>query len=186
MNPLNPDTDGDQMPDGWEFTYLSVMNPISDDSSGDADGDGVTNRQEYWNNSDPSDSSDPSLVLFFDGAICDSANKFTTGIDFHWVDSLSATTYELYRTKNDYSKYVTGSKYYQDSGAACFGVNNGPDECYDDWRIDVGPAGPPAPYQPRDNWFYVKTNDGRKSNVIGVNSNSCSVVITDYPPPLLP
>ncbi len=44
-NPLMADTDGDGMPDGWEL--LHGLNPLVDDSAGDADSDSLSNVQEY-------------------------------------------------------------------------------------------------------------------------------------------
>jgi hypothetical protein len=52
-NPCSPDTDGDQMPDGWEVQYK--LNPLLDDASEDADGDGYSNLKEYRGGSDPTD-----------------------------------------------------------------------------------------------------------------------------------
>jgi hypothetical protein len=52
-NPCDPDTDDDQMPDGWEVDYN--LNPLVDDASEDADGDGYTNLEEYMEGSDPRD-----------------------------------------------------------------------------------------------------------------------------------
>jgi hypothetical protein len=54
-DPLNPDTDGDTMPDGWEladwYYYASsphILNPLdASDASGDPDADGLSNVQEY-------------------------------------------------------------------------------------------------------------------------------------------
>jgi len=61
----NPDTDGDFMPDGWEYQYSSMagtsslmmaaaaaptigyLNPLVADAAGDLDGDGVNNLNEY-------------------------------------------------------------------------------------------------------------------------------------------
>jgi hypothetical protein len=44
-DPNDPDTDDDGMPDGWELQFS--LDPLTDDSSGDPDGDGLTNVQEY-------------------------------------------------------------------------------------------------------------------------------------------
>ena len=45
-DPLNPDSDGDGMPDGWEVTH--GLNPLDGaDATQDADGDGLSNLQEY-------------------------------------------------------------------------------------------------------------------------------------------
>ncbi len=46
IDPLNPDTDGDGMPDGWELSYN--LNPKYDDSTDDDDIDGLTCVQEYY------------------------------------------------------------------------------------------------------------------------------------------
>ena len=47
----NPDTDGDEMPDGWEVTQ--GLNPSVGDGAADADGDGLTNWIEWLAGSDP-------------------------------------------------------------------------------------------------------------------------------------
>ena len=52
-NPTEPDTDGDQMPDGWEVTYN--LDPTSDDAGDDPDQDGFTNLQEYNAGTNPQD-----------------------------------------------------------------------------------------------------------------------------------
>jgi hypothetical protein len=53
-DPNNPDTDGDDMFDGWEVTY--GLDPLDDnDASVDLDGDGFTNLQEYQRGTDPGD-----------------------------------------------------------------------------------------------------------------------------------
>jgi len=46
------DSDGDDMPDKWEIQY--ALNPLFDDSAFDLDGDGITNMEEYLNDTDPS------------------------------------------------------------------------------------------------------------------------------------
>ena len=51
-DPRKPDTDGDGMPDGWEYDYQ--QNPRSSgDRDADLDHDGLTNIQEYGNGTDP-------------------------------------------------------------------------------------------------------------------------------------
>jgi hypothetical protein len=47
------DSDGDLMPDGWEYTYM--LDPFTDDSGDDNDGDGVSNFDEYINGTNPQD-----------------------------------------------------------------------------------------------------------------------------------
>ncbi len=67
--PGNPDTDGDGMPDGWEFQYgFNPLNPA--DGSSDYDGDGVSNAVEYLQGRDPTKdavadlNNDVNLVVF--------------------------------------------------------------------------------------------------------------------------
>ena len=52
-NPCDQDTDDDQMPDGWEVQ--NNLNPLVDDASEDADGDGYSNLEEFRGRSDPTD-----------------------------------------------------------------------------------------------------------------------------------
>ncbi len=48
---LNPDTDNDGIPDGWE--YYNDCDPLDNDSQFDPDNDGLTNIQEYHAGTDP-------------------------------------------------------------------------------------------------------------------------------------
>jgi alpha-tubulin suppressor-like RCC1 family protein len=48
----NHSGDGDSMPDWWEWKFLKTL---SGNDSGDADGDGVSNQQEYLNGTNPRD-----------------------------------------------------------------------------------------------------------------------------------
>lgn len=47
------DSDEDLMPDGWEYTYM--LDPFTDDSGDDNDGDEVINLDECLNGTDPQD-----------------------------------------------------------------------------------------------------------------------------------
>ena len=76
-DPLDPDTDGDGLPDGWEVRYgldplegnvgtrslrtgLMVTNPVHG-AEGDPDGDGFSNLQELINGTNPRVFDDPGL-----------------------------------------------------------------------------------------------------------------------------
>ncbi|HEO72324.1 MAG TPA: carboxypeptidase regulatory-like domain-containing protein [Candidatus Hydrogenedentes bacterium] len=62
-NPRNPDTDYDGMPDGWEVDNgLDPLDPR--DAKWDADGDGISNYQEFLDETDPQDATDPRPVYF--------------------------------------------------------------------------------------------------------------------------
>ncbi|QHI70825.1 S8 family serine peptidase [Tichowtungia aerotolerans] len=52
-DPLDPDTDGDGMDDGWELD--KGFNPLVNDADADADDDGLTNLEEYNRGTDPQD-----------------------------------------------------------------------------------------------------------------------------------
>jgi len=59
----NPDSDGDEIPDGWEVQYGS--SPLIADSNLDSDADGYTNLQEYQAGTDPTDNASTPSVLGF-------------------------------------------------------------------------------------------------------------------------
>ena len=53
----NPDTDNDGLPDSWENNYFGGL---SQTASGDYDGDGYSNLEEYNDGTDPTDATDPA------------------------------------------------------------------------------------------------------------------------------
>ena len=53
INPSESDQDSDQMPDLWEIVH--GMNPAQNDADLDADGDGLSNRDEYLAETDPNE-----------------------------------------------------------------------------------------------------------------------------------
>lgn len=54
----DPDIDGDGLPDVWETRYFGDLRR---DGSGDYDGDGSTDREEYLNNTDPTIANLPAM-----------------------------------------------------------------------------------------------------------------------------
>jgi len=55
-DPVNPDSDSDGMPDGWEIN--NELNPLVDDAKEDPDNDGYTNVEEYKGGTNPHDFGD--------------------------------------------------------------------------------------------------------------------------------
>ncbi len=56
-SPINIDSDADEMPDGWEVTYMPSLNPTNAaDALWDSDGDGLTNKFEYIYGCNPTNS----------------------------------------------------------------------------------------------------------------------------------
>jgi PKD repeat protein len=81
-DPNDPDSDDDQMPDGWEVdNYLDPNDSTGDNGAdGDADGDGYTNLEEYEGGTDPQDENSwPPTAAF--SASATSGNRPLT-VDF--------------------------------------------------------------------------------------------------------
>jgi len=62
-DPQNPDTDQDQMDDGWEINHGT--DPLVDDSGGDLDGDGISNIDEYNGITPPGNDSPVPPILSY-------------------------------------------------------------------------------------------------------------------------
>ena len=60
-DPLDPDTDGDGMDDGWEVQHGLL--PLTDDAGEDPDGDGFTNLEEWETGTDPRDPASRLQIL---------------------------------------------------------------------------------------------------------------------------
>ncbi|MCX6875418.1 MAG: hypothetical protein NTW21_16670 [Verrucomicrobia bacterium] len=76
---IGADTDGDGMPDWWEKQF--GLDPNTDDAAADADGDGLTNLQEFQ-----SHATDPK-VADTDGDGLDDGREFTAGSNPLLVDT---------------------------------------------------------------------------------------------------
>jgi PKD repeat protein len=93
-DPNDPDTDNDQMPDGWEvYNGLDPTDATGDNGAdGDPDGDGYTNLEEYSGGSDPQDENSwPPTAAF--SASATSGNR-PLAVDFTDESTDSITSWE--------------------------------------------------------------------------------------------
>ena len=83
-DPCGQDTDGDGMDDGWEVSYiLCGIDPLTDDSAADADGDGDSNLEEYTLGTDPCEGYLPDI----DGDGLDNSLEISIGTDPNDADT---------------------------------------------------------------------------------------------------
>ncbi|NEP77055.1 MAG: hypothetical protein F6K39_02065 [Okeania sp. SIO3B3] len=78
-DPTKADTDGDTMPDNWEVTF--GLNPLANDAELDADGDQLTNVQEYLAFTNPQDSTNTLNDVDEDG--------LPDGWEWQWFGNLN-------------------------------------------------------------------------------------------------
>lgn len=88
-SPVNPDSDGDEMPDGWEVT--SGLDPLSGDAYADKDGDGSPNLDEYIAGTGAADPSSRLQIT--------SVSVFPTHLAFTW-DSVTQRFYSVMTSTN--------------------------------------------------------------------------------------
>ncbi|AZQ85697.1 hypothetical protein EKO29_17865 [Colwellia sp. Arc7-635] len=105
-NPLNNDSDGDGMTDGWEV--INGLNLLDEyDAFLDADGDGVSNFDEYIESTNPHDeSSKPSIIetllISFEDAVIPDNWVADQALDSDWGIS------GVESTEGDYSIFSSG------------------------------------------------------------------------------
>lgn len=106
----NPDDDGDGLPDSWEMQYFGTLAFGPND---DPDGDGITNRQEFLegtnpNSRDPAPSIVPSVT----------AQGDLSSVRLSWTTVLSARSYNIY--------WSTSSGVTKDTGTKISGIKGPP------------------------------------------------------------
>jgi hypothetical protein len=83
MGKVRADSDGDSLPDGWEYTHFGGATNAT--AGADPDGDGFNNLQEYLAGTDPRNS---ASVLAITGIQCDGQ-----GVRVDWKGGVLATQY---------------------------------------------------------------------------------------------
>ena len=128
-NPNNIDTDGDELPDLWEVSNnLDLLN--SSDALFDADGDLVSNIDEYLENTDPNDASSlPIILVDFIESFEEASLPVDWGIDdsknSSWGISQINTSdgeYSIFSSGEsaiEYSAYFTGNTMMFDVQSYC-------------------------------------------------------------------
>jgi len=97
-DPNNADTDSDAVPDGWEIS--NNLNPLLDDAAVDADGDGLTNLEEFLLQRDPQDALDPPHDVYADVLYGnDQTGDGSAGAPWRTI-SFAMTSIEPYATIN--------------------------------------------------------------------------------------
>lgn len=123
-NPLNADSDNDEMPDAWEVANnLDLLN--GDDALLDADNDGFTNIDEYFEKTDPHDENSipdiiETLTISFEDAVVPTDWVIDETLESSWSIS------QLESSAGDYSLFSSGL-----SAIAFSGYFNGNDLAFD-------------------------------------------------------
>lgn len=88
------DSDSDGMPDEWEITY--GLDPTNNDASGDLDGDGHSNIDEYSDGQDPTVADPPRMVSGVVASSGDGLNALT------WSGSALSGSYRVYYSQQPF------------------------------------------------------------------------------------
>ncbi|MBN2299378.1 MAG: fibronectin type III domain-containing protein, partial [Deltaproteobacteria bacterium] len=116
---LQLDTDGDGLPDSWEIANgLDSNNP--DDAGIDSDSDGISNMEEYYNNTDPTDASDnlPVVLAGSDQSVAptriylDGSSSYDPNgdsLDFSWSLVTGPASVTIENSSSEQASFV-GSK----------------------------------------------------------------------------
>ena len=111
----NPDSDGDDMKDGWEF--VNGLNPLLNDADMDADQDGHDNISEYIAGMNPNDSESVFSITYFDpsaGYVVEWPSVTDRLYNVYWSTNLaigfSAVTNDLEHPINSYTDTLHGAE----------------------------------------------------------------------------
>ena len=141
----NNDTDGDGLPDDWEMTHFGSLER---DGTGDFDGDGITDMDEYLNGTDPNQGNEaPSVPIILspvDGSEVEDLQPVLTVEDSIDPDGDQVSyIFEIYSNREMTSLVVSETVTAGDTGTTLWTV---PSELSDNflyfWRVRAtdGPA----------------------------------------------
>lgn len=126
------DVDGDEIPDTWELTYLSAQPGFASENafaalnaflpSGDTDGDGLTNLQEYLDDTHPFQSLGYSTAITWKTGVTSPAVMSTSGVDGEVKKTASANVWNADAVA---MKDATTPRMIIDSGKVAFNVAPG-------------------------------------------------------------
>ena len=120
---VDPDDDGDGMPDVWEENYIG-LDPSVNDATGDLDGDGYTNFEEYTSGTDPTDGT--SLPM----EIMEVIPHHSAGVDPDQTRVASDTSFSV-------RVYAAMGIDIADLSSIKFTINDGSVNAYNPYTIDL-------------------------------------------------
>lgn len=177
-NPLSTDTDNDGMPDSWEVAQnFDLIN--GDDALLDADNDGITNIDEYSEQTDPHDSTSiPEIITSLTFSFEDAVIPADWAIDDSLASSWGVSSVES--SDGDYSLFSSG-----ESAISFSGFFNGNDlafdvksACQNRDRVSIRVDGEVKVQSYFDNnWQTVTLAIPRGRHTVSINVRSCGIYL---------
>jgi outer membrane protein assembly factor BamB len=177
-NPLSTDSDNDGMPDTWEVTHnLDLLN--GEDALLDTDNDGITNIDEYLEQTDPHDENSmpeviESLHISFEDAVIPTDWVIDETQDSTWgISAIESSNgdYSVFSSGNSsisYTGYFNGNNLTFDVKGAC--QYNGNISVYIDEELSEG-------FSFNDSWQTLEVVIPRGRHTVSFNVNGCGIYL---------